>query len=267
MKRTIGIIGCGNMGEAILNQKSKIKNQKFIFSEKDNKRRIYIQKKYHIPGFKDNKEVIRLSDVIIIAVKPQDIDEILAQIRNNLTHRLVVISIAAGVTTGYIEKRIGSGLAVIRVMPNLAARVAEGMSVLCKGRFAKKRDLNLTEKIFQTMGKTLIMQERYLNAVTAISGSGPAYFYYFIQALIAAGCKLGMNSRQAEVLVKQTALGAIRLLEESRLSPQALMDLVTSKRGTTEAALKIFKQKGLVQTIQKAVFAANKRAEELSKEG
>lgn len=263
MKLTIGIIGCGNMGEALI-------NQKFIFSERNRKRRNYIQRKYHIPVFKDNRELIKLSDIIIIAVKPQDIDQLLEEIRDNLSERqrtkrqLLIISIAAGITTGYIEKRLRRGACVIRVMPNIAVKVGEGMSVISRGRFVKSGQLSLARRIFAAAGKTLIIDEKFLNAATAISGSGPAYFYYFIQALIKGASNLGLTQRQAQNLVEQTAKGAIDLLLKStNLSAQTLQERVTSKKGTTEAALNIFKKRRLDKIIEQGIFAAYKRTKEL----
>jgi len=277
-QKFMGIIGCGNMGEAILaGWESKFK----IVSEKDGNRRRYIQKKYKIEVFKDNKRVIQSADIIIIAVKPQDIDEVLNDIRNQTIiplpfvplrqahpetrNQKLIISIAAGISTAYIERIIGQNPRVIRVMPNLAIKVKEGISCICKGRYAKLGDLLIAEKIFSKLGKTIILPERYLDIITAISGSGPGYIYFFLETIQNVAESLGLPKNITHNLVIQTAKGAIDLAISSKESLEFLRKCVTSKGGTTQAAIEFMERKNFDKIIESAIKRAFERAKELSK--
>ena len=260
MKERIGIIGCGNMGSAIIKQNAGL----FIF-DKEAKRIAEIKKKYNVREAFDNQELAKKSTIIIIAVKPQDVDEALKDITPFIAKQLV-ISIAAGITTRYIENKIGEKVRVIRVMPNIAAQVKSGISAICKGRFALSRDLLIAEKIFLKLGKVVSVKENSLDGFTAIAGSGPAYFFYFIEALSSAGKKLGFKEKEIIDFVREVAKGSIKLLEEAGLSAKDLLDRVASKGGTTEAALNVFKHEKLNGIVRKAVFRAAARARQLSKE-
>lgn len=256
---TIGIIGCGNMGSAIIRQ-----NRDVIVFDKDTKKASALRRKYHVKVAFDNRELVSKSNVIIIAVKPQDINGALEDIKSAITNQLV-ISIAAGITTRYIEKIIGSNVRVVRVMPNMAAQVRSGISAICRGRFSQKKDILITRQIFEDLGKVIDVKEDQIDAFTAIVGSGPAYFFYFIEALSRAGEKLGFNEKLIRDFVKEVAKGSIKLLEETGLSAKELRERVTSKGGTTEAALNVFKHGKLNLIVQEAIVKAAKRAKELSK--
>lgn len=214
---------------------------------------------------------------IILAVKPQDFDVVLLQIKERVKSKLI-ISIAAGIPTGYIERKLG-GVRVIRVMPNLAAKVGRGMICLCKGRYTYVGDLGFVREIFDYLGKTMPTEEDLMDAVTAVSGSGPGYFYdliknkkpeewedyakkIFIPTLSAAAEKIGFSHEQAELLARATAEGSIALLKESGLSPQTLCSQVCSKGGTTEAGLAALH---MTNSLEEAVKAALKQTEELAK--
>jgi len=290
MKRTIGVIGCGNMGEAIIRclTISHFKEGELIASDKDARKRNFIHSRYKIPIYKDNGHLSAASDVIIIAVKPQDfdgcLDEIRAGIEGNLTrakithhirkilkHKLrmgssekIIISVAAGITTGYIQERLGR-LSIIRAMPNIASQIGEGMNVLCKGKFASVSDLNFAKRLFSCLGKSIVLDERLMDAVTAISGSGPAYLFYFIEGLMKAAGNLGLKKEIAHILVSQTIRGSLELLDKTGVPPEILRSKVTSKRGTTEAAIKIFEKEHFKKIIQDALNAARHRAGELSR--
>lgn len=259
MKKTMGIIGCGNMGSAIIKQ-----NQGLLIFDKEQKKIKAIKRKHSVRVALDNQELTRKSSVIIIAIKPQDIDELLNDIKPVITNQLV-ISIAAGISTKYIENKIGRKVRVIRVMPNIAAQVKNGISAICKGRFAQNRDLFIAEKIFQKLGKVVRLKEKYFDAFTAIAGSGPAYFFYFIEALVDAGKQLGFREKEIVDFVKEVAKGSIKLLEETGLSAKELRQKVTSRGGTTEAALNIFKQAKLNTIVRRAVLKATARAKQLSR--
>ena len=221
-------------------------------------------------------DIIDASGTVIIAVKPQDLDGVLEELRGKTAQRLV-ISIAAGIPTSYIEESVGD-VAVIRAMPNLPARIGMGMICLCKGRYALETDLSYSVKLFDFLGRTLIVEESMMNAVTAVSGSGPGFFFGLIEDkpekewavyatniftpfLIEAASEAGFTRQQAQTLAVATAEGSLALLRQSGLSPQALRQQVTSKGGTTEAGLEAL---GRTQSLVQAVKAAMRRAEELS---
>jgi pyrroline-5-carboxylate reductase len=260
-KKVIGIIGCGSMGSAIIGQ-----NKIAIIFDKDPKKNAYIKKRYHVKVAFDIQELVSESDIIIIAVKPQDIGQVLNDIKSAINNQLI-ISIAAGISINYIENKIGGKARIIRVMPNMAAQVRSGISAICKGRFAENNDLLIAENIFRKLGKVERVEEDCFDAFTAIAGSGPAYFFYFIEALSEAGKKLGFSEKMIASFVKEVGKGSIKLLEETGLSASELREKVASKGGTTEAALNVFKNKKLNAIIKEAILKATKRAKELSKGG
>lgn len=244
----VAIIGAGNMGSAIMKRIKK--KYRIIVSDTD-------PNKLKGLNIRDNKKAVMDSDIIILAIKPQNMDAVLDEIKGT---NKPVISIAAGITTRRIEKKLGK-VPVIRVMPNTPLLVGMGMSAICLGRYAKDRHIRLADKIFSSMGKVVITKESVMDAVTAISGSGPAYVYLFIESLIRSARGLGLSKE----LVLQTLKGAIVLLEKTGKSPEELRKQVTSPGGTTEAALKVFQKEGFSRIIDKAVNAACKRAKELSR--
>ena len=269
----IGIIGFGNMGQAIAEQLKS--NYKITVFDKD-KSKISIIKGI-LPAL-DLDSLIKESDTIILAVKPQQFPEVFAEIKK-CGHELdkLIISIAAGITTRYVEDYFGV-VRVVRVMPNMPAKIGSGMSCLSKGRFASEEDFDLAEELFSYMGETLAIKEEMMNAATAISGSGPGYLYYLIEgkslseakkyahntfmpALKEAAIKIGFDPNQAHSLAQATTGGSMAVLARSGLSVEQLKLQVASKGGTTEAGLAILRKEG---TIEEAAMAALKRAEELS---
>lgn len=259
MSRKFGIVGCGNMGEAIIRQ-----NPQLIVFDKDSGKLNKIYKEYNVELAFDNKDLIFRSAVIIIAVKPQSFDEVLEDIRAIATNQLV-ISIAAGIPTRYIENYVGRKIRVVRVMPNIAVQVRSGLSAVCKGKFATEKDARTVEKIFNKLGRVVRLKENQIDAFTALAGSGPAYFFYFIEALAGAGKSLGFNETESMDFVKQVAQGSFRLLESTGLSAGQLREKVTSKKGTTEAALNVLQQERFNEIIRKALNKALSRARELSR--
>lgn len=268
INKKIGIIGCGNMGEALLGRLAGVleKSTSIMASEFDAKRRGYLQDKYKMIIEIDNNEVVKFADVIIIAVKPKDFDELLhKEICCGVSKNKLVISIAAGITTKYIEKIIGKDIPVIRAMPNMGALVGQAVSSLSGGTSANEEHMKLAKEIFSIIGDVVEVDERLVDAVTAVSGSGPAYFFYFIESLLEAAEELELPKDVARELVIKTALGSVKLLVELNEDPQVLRNKVTSKGGTTEAALKVFESKKAKQTIKDAVKEACKRSKKLSK--
>ena len=273
MENSVGIIGFGNMGSAIADR-IKDKHRTFIF-EKD---------KHKTEGLKGAvvcasiKELASLAGVLLIAVKPQDFDHLSKEIRDYSKDKLV-ISIAAGISTAHIEKALGNVRAV-RAMPNIGAKIAESVTCISKGRFADEHDLDFAKELFYLMGETMEIDEKLMNAATAISGSGPAYIFYFVEAdpsldprnipelvrkefikrLERAALELGFAPLPAAFLSSSTVNTGISLMQKAGLPPSELRQLVSSKGGTTEAAVKVLQQGG---TWDDAAKAALKRAEEL----
>ena len=267
-KYTITIIGCGNMGEAILRRLSNVleKSVSIMVSEFDAKRRSYIQSKYKIIVEVDNNEVVKFADVIILAVKPKDIESVLkGEICCGASKDKLLISIAAGITTKYIEDIVGKDVPVIRAMPNMAATIGESMSSISPGSAATPEDMRLAREVFFTIGDVVEVDEGLVDAVTAVSGSGPAYFFYMIEALTEAARAAGLKEDVAAKLVLKTALGSAKLLESLKESPAILRSKVTSKGGTTEAAIEVFESRKFKGIIKDAVKAAKARSKELRK--
>ena len=261
-KRKIGIIGFGNMGSAIA-ERIKARYTVWLYDKDKNK----LKGLKDIPVAQNNSDLVKKVDAVLLAVKPQDFDATLDEIRSAVSDKLI-ISIAAGIRTIYIEKFLGN-VRVVRVMPNMPLRIGEGMSCLCKGRFATDDDLAFGQKLFDAAGRTLILDEGLMNAATAVSGSGPAYVCYYLESkkqnLLAdfpkAAEGVGFSSKEAEFLVQATYSGTIDFLKKTKILPSELRIQVTSKGGTTEAALKVL-DGGC--SLQDAVKAALIRAEELS---
>jgi pyrroline-5-carboxylate reductase len=279
-KTKIGIIGYGNMGSAIAKRTSS-KYQLFIFDKDGSKTKNILNAK--VTG--SVVDLINNVDVVFLAVKPQDFDAVLNEIKNNQIPlperdlvRKLIISIAAGISTEYIERVLGK-VRVTRAMPNLPAKIGKGISCLCKGKFATDSDFKLTRQLFKELGETFILEEKMMNAATAISGSGPGYLYdwgegrsiedikkyaydIFEFLLSASAQNLGFTKEQAEILSKVTTRGSVKFLETTGFSPKEAKKQVVSKGGTTEAALEMLHKGG---SLNEAVEAACKRAKELSR--
>ena len=208
---------------------------------------------------------VAAAQVVLLAVKPQQMEEALAEIRPNLSHRPLLISIAAGISTGWIERRVGKSIPVVRVMPNTPALVGAGMAAIAAGKRADAGHLRLAQRLFGCVGRVVRVPERLIDAVTAVSGSGPGYFFFLMEQMIEAGVALGLPPNVARGLVLQTAKGAARLAEESEEDPRRMREKVTSKGGTTEAAFRVFSKGRLGKLLQQGITAAARRAKELGR--
>ncbi|MFH1875830.1 MAG: pyrroline-5-carboxylate reductase [Candidatus Omnitrophota bacterium] len=257
-KLRTGIIGLGNMGTAILAQ-----NPGFIGFDGERRRRVYAQKHFRITLAGNSQELCRKADIIILAVKPADIDELLNETKRELSGKLI-ISIAAGMPTAHIEKILGTGSRVIRVMPNIAATVAHSVSAIAPGKNATGADIVNTEKIFKKLGSVIGLAENRIDAFTAVAGSGPAYFFFFMEALIEAAGKAGLGRTQALTIVSEVAEGSIALLR-TKMPISTLRERITSKGGTTEAALNVMRERNMQGIISDAIQKAIQRAEELAR--
>lgn len=259
-KNVIGIIGGGNMGEALI--KGLYQSHALHVSEANAARVKYLRSTYRGIVLGD-LSVVSGASVIILAVKPQDMEALLKQAP--VAKNALFISIAAGLTTKFFEKHLGGRVRVVRAMPNMPALIAEGITGICAGRFAKNTDLKSAASILGSIGQTVIVKEAMMDAVTAVSGSGPAYVFLFVEQWINAAIKLGFDASQARQLVYKTLVGSAHLLEKSQLGAGELRVKVTSKGGTTQAALDVFATNKFDQLMTGALAAANRRAKELAK--
>jgi pyrroline-5-carboxylate reductase len=263
----VGFIGGGNMAEAIIKGllAGGVLPSNITVSEPVEKRRTYLRETYKVNADTDNSAVVSAASLIIMAVKPQVCVKILEGIAGvNFTGKCI-ISIMAGVKTETIEAVLGNGVRVVRVMPNTPALVLDAATAISPGSCATTEDVSLTSSIFNLLGKTCQVEEKLLDAVTGLSGSGPAYVFTFIEALSDAGVKNGLPRDVATMLAAQTVLGAAKMVLETMDHPAVLREKVTSPGGTTIAGLHILEQAGFRGTIMTAVDAATNRSKELGK--
>ena len=224
----------------------------------------YFEKNFGVSGSSHNKDIVAWADVVVLAVKPQVLMEVLQEARGTLNRGALVVSIAAGITSGKIEQALGEGVHVVRTMPNTPALVRKGVAGLCPGRWATEEDLLLAEEILRAVGDVVRVREEDMDAVTALSGSGPAYVFFLMEAMLAAAERLGLPAELAWKLVTRTVEGSAELILKTGDSASELRRRVTSKGGTTAAALSVLEQKEVFQTVVEAVRAAHRRARELS---
>ncbi len=211
----------------------------------------------------DNAELASRSDVIVLAVKPQILGRVLEEISGSLGHGPLMISVAAGVSVAAIESRLPAGIRVVRAMPNTPARVGAGATAIANGSHATEEDLEVASFIFDAVGITITVDEEQLDAVTGLSGSGPAYIFLIIEALADAGVKVGLSRRNAQRLAAQTVMGSAKLLLDTDGHPGQLKDMVTSPGGTAIAGLHTLEEGGLRTTLINAVESATRRSIEL----
>jgi pyrroline-5-carboxylate reductase len=265
----IGFIGAGNMAEAIIKgiiDAKVYKSKDIIISDVRPLRVKFLCNKYKVTSARDNCKSAKTAGTIVLSIKPQSMREVLDEIKDSVNKNLLVISIAAGVTTKRIQKILGN-VPVVRVMPNTPALIGQGAAAIFATKNAQKR-LKEVKRIFSAVGLAVVVNnEKLLDAVTAVSGSGPAYFFLLMEEMIKAAIKLGLKKETAEKLVLQTAKGAGILAAEAagrNQTPDILRKNVTSLGGTTEAALKVFSKLHFEKMVQEALTAAAKRSKELS---
>ena len=266
-EKKLSFIGGGNMEEAMLRGllKKKIFTPKQVLvSEPRKDRTKSLSQKYRIRVTSDNKAAVRFGGIIILAVKPQIMREVLQELAGVVTKKHVVISIAAGISTLFIASQIGKDKRIIRTMPNTPSQIGEGAIALCGGGKSTPNDIRVARDLFAAVGTTVIIPEAHMDAVTGLSGSGPAYIFLIIEALTDGGVKMGISRENAQALVLQTIIGSGRMVLETGDHPSKLKDLVTSPGGTTIAGLHVLEEKGIRGALINAVVAASERSRELS---
>jgi len=262
----IGFIGGGNMAEALIKGIRGLGRggrEEIFVSEPREDRRKYLEQSYGIQATSSNKEVAVSCNIIILAVKPQNMETVLDEISPDITEEKTVVSIAAGITLAFLSSKLKTKK-LIRVMPNTPALVQKGMTVMSLCECFSDTDMAAVREILMSIGELIVLPEKYMDAVTAVSGSGPAFIAFFIEAMMAAGVKLGLSEDNAFTLAVQTAIGTAKLLETG-MTPSKLREMVTSPGGTTAAGLNVFKDKGLADIISASLTAAKNRAEELGR--
>jgi pyrroline-5-carboxylate reductase len=266
--KKIGLIGGGNMGEALVKgllQSGKFDTSQVTVSDISRDRLDYLQDKYQLSTLSENGRVARDSDVIILAVKPQQIGDVLDEINGQVEHLPLVISIAAGVTIDAIEQGLGKPVPVVRVMPNTPALVLTAATAIAGGSHAKRDHLATARVLFESVGLVVEVVEAHMDAVTGLSGSGPAYVYLFMEALTDAGVLMGLSRPVARALALQTTLGAAKLAANSDSHLAALKDQITSPGGTTIHGLAVLESGGMRGMLMEAVAEATHRSRELGK--
>ncbi len=265
--KTIAFIGAGNMGEALirgLQAAGTMKPEQIIITDVREDRLEILSKAFGVRTLTDNAAAVTAANIVLLAVKPQHMTKVLAGFRDAVTGDKLLISIAAGIPTSKIESVLGGAPHVVRVMPNTPALVGAGAAALCKGRHATDDDLETAEAILGAVGTTARTEEQYMDAVTALSGSGPAYIFLVAEAMAKAGIEVGLSEHVSRTLTQQTILGAARLMVESGELPAELRRRVTSPGGTTEAAIKVMNDHKLTEIFIEAIKAATDRGRELS---
>ncbi len=262
----LAFIGAGNMAEALVRGLIRAGvscPERVAMADVDAGRLAHFRGTYGVGSAPDNLAAVRAADVVILAVKPQALPGVLAEIRGAMEPRHLAISIAAGVSLRRLAEGLGERPRLVRAMPNMPALVGAGATAFCRGARATPADAELARRLFAAAGLALEMEERHLNAVTALSGSGPAYVFYLAEAMAQAGERLGLPLRAAAALTAATMEGAGRMLRETGLPPAELRARVTSRGGTTAAALRVLEDREFTAVVGAALDAACRRAAEL----
>ena len=266
MRKPLGVIGGGNVGEALIAgviQSGLFSPEEVRFFEPRIDRRHYLREKYHAPAAKSNLDLVAHSPIIILAVKPQSVPEVLSEIGPSLKGDHLLISICAGVPLDYLQSFCPHPVRMIRAMPNTPALIQKGATALAPSIQAHAEDLSTAEAIFQAVGITVIVKESLMDAVTGLSGSGPAYVFAVIEALAAGGVKEGLSQEAALALTTQTVLGAAHLIQSTGKHPATLRDQVCTPGGTTIAGLYAMEEGGFRLALMNAVISATRRSKEM----
>lgn len=268
MNKKIGFIGGGKMAQAIISGiiKADFFNSDEIFVSEPNATCAgKIKNEFNINICANNQELVTTSDIIVFAVKPFIINDIINDIKATIDENKLIITILAGISSNYIQKELGINIPIIRVMPNTPALVNAGMSALAKGAFATDNNISFAKKLFECLGKAIIVDENKIDIITAISGSSPAFFYYFIDEMAKSAEKMGLDYNTALLACAQSALGSSKMILETGISPTTLIDNVTTKGGTTEVGMNILKEYNISGIIDKAIIGTKEKASALGK--
>jgi len=270
--KKLGFIGGGNMTEALLKgllASSSVGPKDILVSDLLSDRLEYLNKEYKVKITDDSRKLVQKSDILILAVKPQVVGKVLESFSDVVDKHKIIISVAAGISINFIEDildREGKNkISVIRTMPNTPALVQEGATAICGGGHSSKLDIKIAHHIFKAIGQTVAIEETHMDAVTGLSGSGPAYIFMIIEALSDAGVKVGLSREVSNILTIQTILGSAKLARDGGKHPGELKDMVTSPGGTTISGLHMLEEGGVRTALMNAVESATQRSRELGK--
>jgi pyrroline-5-carboxylate reductase len=265
--KRVAVLGAGKMGGILLKallEKGLLSPKSTVATVQHEERARALAEKLGISVGTDNLAAVRNADIILVCVKPQVVQEVMEQIRPNVSSKPLIISVAASVPTSHIEKTLGGEVAVVRAMPNTPCAIGCGMTALCKGRFADAGQVQAACALFNVVGKTVVVDEKHMDAVTGLSASGPAYIYIILESLAEAGVKVGLPRDVATLLAAQTTLGAATVVLETGDHPALLKDAVTTPAGCTIDGIMELEEGKLRVTLIKAVVKAAQRAKELA---
>lgn len=265
-KKRLAVLGAGTLGDAViagLLDARALPKSAIVATARHQERIEAVGRKHGVRTTLDNGEAVRSSDIVLLAVKPKALPGLLREIRGSLRPRHTLVSVVASAGTSAIERLIGKRVPVVRAMPNTPCLVREGMTGLCAGRHARAADLALAEEIFGAVGRTLVVDEVHMDAVTGLSASGPAFIYVVIESLAEAGVKVGLPRKMATDLVAQMVLGSAKMVLQTHAHPAMLKDMVTTPAGCTIDGLMELEDGGLRVTLIKAVVQATQRSKEL----
>ncbi|MEA2497838.1 MAG: pyrroline-5-carboxylate reductase [Actinomycetota bacterium] len=263
----LAVLGCGKMGEALvagLLASGWRQPQDVVVTARRKERLDLLSSTYGVETSMDNASAVSGAEVIVVAVKPQDIETLLASISAQVGPQQIVLSLVAAINTAFIESRLGSAVPVVRAMPNAPSIVHEGMAGIAGGRHTNGDDLARAAEVLEHVGRVVTVPESALDAVTAISGSGPAYFALLAEAMIEGGILLGLSREISTELVVQTMLGSAKMLRDEKIHPVELREMVTSPGGTTIRAIRVLEQSGVRAAFLNAIQAAMERSQELA---
>ncbi len=268
--QSLGFFGAGEITKAIIDglmKKRQVKREKiFVINRRNHKRLSQLADQYRLQPNQIQRENVISADIIILAVKPTDLFDLLKEVGPKFQRRQCIISVAAGISLECIEAFLQDQVAVIRTMPNTSSSIGRSATALAAGKWAKEQDIERAKQIFSSIGMVLPVEERLMDAVTGLSGSGPAYFYYMVEALETAGVKAGLSKEDARKLTLQTILGAAHMLSDTGKEAKELRQAVTSPNGTTMAALKVLKEYHFEEAIEQAVHKATERSVEMGRD-
>ena len=270
MSTSIAVLGAGRIGESLiagLVSSRWCEPGEIVATGRRAERLLELSERYGVATTLSNTEAVRDAGVIVIAVKPQDIEDLLRALAGAVTPEQTVLSIAAAIPTRLIEEGLGDGIPVVRAMPNTPVTVHEGMAGIAPGTHATEEHLRRAEEVLSHVGRSVRVAESYMDAITAVSGSGPAYFALLAESMIEAGILLGLAREIATDLVVQTMLGTAKLLRDEKMHPVELREMVTSPGGTTISAIRELEQAGVRAAFLNAIQAAMQRSKELAQGG
>lgn len=269
MNKKIGFIGCGNMAQAMIGGilKSKLVLPNQVMSSDIREINLnFAKNKYEILVSTNNIDIAKFSDLIILAIEPNMYNSVIEEIKNSIKKDAIIITIAAGISLSFTEKAFNKKLKVVRTMPNTPVLVGEGMAAICANALVNKEDLEIVLKIFESFGKTEVIDEKLMDVIPAISGSSPAYVYMFIEALADGGVLQGISRDKAYKLAAQAVLGAAKMVLETGMHPGSLKDNVCSPGGTTIEAVATLEEKGFRAAIISAMNSCTEKAIHMSKQ-